>query len=108
MLELHVAVRPGNADETEGGAVLRGLGTMKFGGGDMKLEELEAAALELDVKARARLAESLLASLETLSDRENAQLWADESERRDAEFDKDPGLARPAAEVLRDARSRLD
>ena len=59
----------------------------------MKLEELEAAALELDARARARLAESLLSSLETLSDAENAQLWAEEAQRRD--------------EVLRDARSRL-
>ncbi len=73
----------------------------------MKLEELEAAALKLDSKARARLAESLLASLETLSDAENAQLWAEEAQRRDAELDKDAGMARPAAEVLRDARSRL-
>ena len=73
----------------------------------MKLEELEAAALELDAKARARLAESLLSSLETLSDAENAQLWADEAQRRDAELDNSSDQARPADEVLRDARSRL-
>jgi len=73
----------------------------------MTLEELEAAALKLDPKARARLAESLLASLETLSDAENARLWAEEAQRRDAELDKDSGLARPAADVMRDARSRL-
>ena len=54
----------------------------------MKLEELEAAALKLDAKARARLAERLLSSLETLSDAENAQLWAEEAQRRDAELDK--------------------
>ncbi len=73
----------------------------------MKPEELEAAALKLDPKARARLAESLLASLETLSDAENAKLWAEEAQRRDAELDQDADLARPAADVLRDARSRL-
>ena len=73
----------------------------------MKLEELEAAALELDARARARLAESLLSSLETLSDAENAQLWAEEAQRRDAELDKAADQARPADEVLRDARSRL-
>ena len=73
----------------------------------MTLEELEAAAMKLDSKARARLAESLLASLETLSDAENARLWAEEAQRRDAELDKDASLARPAADVMRDARSRL-
>jgi len=73
----------------------------------MQLEQLEAAALQLDAKARARLAEKLLASLETLSDAESAQLWAEEAQRRDCELDNDTGLARPADKVLRDVRSRL-
>ena len=73
----------------------------------MELEELEAAVLELGAKARARLAESLLSSLETLSDAENAQLWAEEAQRRDAELEKAVDQARPADEVHRDARSRL-
>src|SRR2546422_6249409 len=42
----------------------------------MSVEEIEAKALKLDPKDRARLAEKLLASLETLSDRENDRLWA--------------------------------
>ena len=74
----------------------------------MKVEELEFAALELGVKARARLAESLLASLEKLSDVENAQLWSEEAQRRDAELDQNADLARSADEVLREARARLD
>jgi hypothetical protein len=61
--------------------------------------------LKLDPKDRARLAEKLLESLETLSDAENEALWLEEAARRDAELDTNPGLARSADEVLRDARS---
>jgi putative addiction module component len=74
----------------------------------VQLEELEAAALELDAKARARLAVSLLSSLESLSDAENAQLWAEEAQRRDADFVSAANQARPADEVHRDVRSRFD
>ncbi len=48
----------------------------------MSIDELEAAALKLEPKARARLAERLLDSLEQLSPEENAQIWAEEAERR--------------------------
>ena len=61
----------------------------------MSIDEIEAAALKLDPKARARLAEKLLESLETLSDQENERLWAEEAERRDADWDSAPGTARP-------------
>jgi putative addiction module component len=71
----------------------------------MSVEEIEAQALQLDPKDRARLAEKLLASLETLSDDENDRLWAEEAERRDADWESAPG--RPAADVLRDARAKL-
>ena len=50
----------------------------------MKIEELEAAALMLDPKGRARLAERLLESLDSLSPEENAQIWAEEAQRRAA------------------------
>ncbi len=73
----------------------------------MTIEELEAQALKLDPKARARLAGKLLKSLEDLSEEENAQLWAEQAERRDADLDAHPASGRPADEVLRDARSRL-
>lgn len=71
------------------------------------LDELEAAALRLDPRSRAQLAQRLLRSLETLSEAENEQLWIEEAERRDAELDADPSLARPAEDVLRDARAKL-
>jgi hypothetical protein len=68
-------------------------------------EELEQAALKLTPRDRARLAERLLDSLETLSDEENAQLWAEEAARRDAGWSEE--TARPSAEVFADARRRL-
>ena len=69
----------------------------------MSNEEIEAEALKLEPKARARLAERLLESLETLSDKENERLWAEEAERRDTEWQS----SRPAGDVLRDARAKL-
>lgn len=71
-----------------------------------QVEKLETAALKLDPKDRARLAEKLLQSLETLSDEENMEIWLEEAERRDAELDANPELAHPADKVLRDARSK--
>jgi hypothetical protein len=71
----------------------------------MSTDELESEALKLTPRDRARLAERLLESLETLSEDENAQLWAEEAERRDAAWDD--SSARPAGDVLRDARARL-
>lgn len=73
----------------------------------MSIDELEAEALKLDPKSRARLAEKLLVSLENLSEEENARIWAEEAERRDAEWDRSSEPARPATDVFRDARARL-
>ncbi len=73
----------------------------------MSVDEIEAEALKLDPKARARLAERLLESLETLSAEENEKLWAEEAERRDADQDATSGPGRPATDVLRDARAKL-
>lgn len=73
----------------------------------MSIDELEAEVLKLEPQARARLAERLLDSLENLSDEENARLWAEEAERRDASRDARGGAGRPASDVFRDARARL-
>lgn len=73
----------------------------------MSKEELEAEALKLDPKERARLAGKLLESLEGLSEAENARLWAEEAQRRDADMDKNPDSGSPAEEVFRDARVAL-
>lgn len=73
----------------------------------MSIDELETEALKLDPAKRARLAEKLLASLEDLTEAENARLWAEEAARRDAEWDRTEGVGRPAGEVFRKTRARL-
>jgi hypothetical protein len=73
----------------------------------MSINELEAEALKLDPRARARLARKLLTSLEDLSEEENTKLWAEEAQRRDAEMDTDPDSGIPAADVFREARAKL-
>ena len=75
---------------------------------DMSIEDIEAEALKLDPKSRARLAKRLLESLEALSDEENEKLWSKEAERLDADWDATSGAARPATDVLRDARAKLE
>jgi hypothetical protein len=73
----------------------------------MSIDELEAEALKLAPAARARLAERLLESLETLSDEENARLWAEEAQRRDEGWELDDSPGHVAADVFREARARL-
>ncbi|MFI5404095.1 MAG: addiction module protein [Planctomycetota bacterium] len=73
----------------------------------MGSDELEAEALKLEPAARARLAGKLLESLEGLTEKENARIWAEEAKRRDEEWDADPGAGRPAEEVHRDLRAKL-
>ena len=73
----------------------------------MANEEIEAAALRLDPRSRARLAGRLIESLETLSPEENAKIWIEEALRRNVELDADPGTGRDADNVHRDARARL-
>lgn len=73
----------------------------------MSTEELEAEALKLAPRERARLAGKLLESLDHLSADENARLWIEEAQRRDSEWDSNPTIGRSAEEVLRDARVRL-
>ena len=73
----------------------------------MTIEELEAEVLKLDLTSRARLATKLLTSLETLSESEIERLWVEEAERRNEEMEKGVVAARPAEEVIREARARL-
>lgn len=71
----------------------------------MSIDELESEALKLAPAARARLAEKLLESLETLSNEENARLWAEEAQRRDEAWDGSGGSGHAAADVFREARA---
>jgi putative addiction module component (TIGR02574 family) len=73
----------------------------------MHIEDVEAEALKLDPKDRARLAGKLLESLEDLSKEENARLWAEEAQRREVEMDENPKAGSPAEEVFRDVRAKL-
>ena len=73
----------------------------------MTIDEVAAEALRLEPGARARLAGKLLESLETLSEEENARLWAEEAQRRDEAWRASGDPGRPVGEVFRDARARL-
>ena len=71
------------------------------------LKECRDQALNLQIKERAVLAEYLIASLDSLDDTENEQLWLEEAERRYQEYRKGNISARLAEDVLRDARSSI-
>jgi len=73
----------------------------------MSIEELEAAALKLEPKARARLAGRLLESLEDLTPEENARIWAEEAQRRADAIDAGSLTSRSAEDVFRDAQARI-
>ncbi len=73
----------------------------------MSIEDVEAAALKLDPRARARLAGRLLESLDDLSPEENARLWVDEAQRRADAANAGSLASRPAEDVFRDARARV-
>lgn len=73
----------------------------------MTIEDLEAAALNLDPKSRARLAERLLESLEDLTPEENERIWAEEAQRRADALDAGTLSSSPADDVFREARSRI-
>ncbi len=72
-----------------------------------ELMECEVRALELPPAQRATLAEHLIASLDTLDDAQNEQLWLDEAERRYQEYKKGNISAHTAEEVLRNARAAI-
>lgn len=70
------------------------------------LRDIAAEALELPLTARAELASQLLDSLDDLSEEENDQLWAQEGERRYAEYKAGNIEAVPAEEVFARLRAR--
>ena len=72
-----------------------------------QLMDCEAQALQLPPAERAALAERLISSLDSLDDAQNEQLWLDEADRRYREYKKGNIPARPAEDVLRDARATI-
>lgn len=69
-------------------------------------KDIAAEALELPLTARAELASQLLDSLDDLSEEENEQLWAEEAERRFAEYKAGNIEAVPADVVFARLRAR--
>lgn len=70
------------------------------------LKDITAELLELPLTARAELASELLNSLDDLSEEETEQLWAQEAERRYADYKAGNIEAIPAEEVFARLRSR--
>ena len=73
----------------------------------MGIDEVEAAALKLEPRARARLAGRLLESLDELSPDENAAVWAEEAQRRADALNTGSLSSRSAEDVFRDAQARI-
>ena len=73
----------------------------------MTLPDIESEALKLSRAERARLAESLLESLDDLTDDEHERLWVDEAKRRDQEFEQGLQQGKPAEVVFRQLRARV-
>lgn len=76
-------------------------------GAAMTLKEIETEVLKLNPAGRARLAGKLLNSLEALTEAEVERLWVEETERRNEQMEQGVVEARPAEDVIRDARARL-
>ena len=73
----------------------------------MKLEQIENEALRLSEEERATLAQKLLLSLESLSEREIADDWLLEAQRRARELDDGSVQPVSAEEVRRKAQALL-
>jgi hypothetical protein len=68
---------------------------------------VEAEALKLDLPERAKLAETLLLSLDAPSEEENLKLWVTEAEQRLADLRNGDAKERPANAVVRRAMAAL-
>ena len=73
----------------------------------MDFKSLEKQALDLPVPDRAKLAQELLASLDTLNPAEREQLWLDEAQRRAEQLDSGGVALVPGEEVARKAGELL-
>jgi putative addiction module component (TIGR02574 family) len=71
------------------------------------LERVRCDAIELSRQERAILAEHLLATLDPGDDVDAEELWLREAERRYAEYRAGKMGSKPAEQVFKDARRRL-
>ena len=70
------------------------------------VEDLEAAVLQLPEEGRARLAKTLIQSLEGFPEDSTEQVWFEEADRRHQEIRRREVEAQDSDEVLREARAR--
>ena len=70
-------------------------------------KEIESSALKLDKKSKARLADSLLQSIQGKIEPEIEQAWMDEVEKRKAEIQSGEVTPISGEEVLKGARELL-
>ncbi len=71
------------------------------------LEQCEKHAKKLPLQERAVLIKRLIAGLDDLDEQNLERLWLQEAARRFKEYEAGNIKARPAEDVFRDARSRL-
>jgi len=70
----------------------------------MSIDELTAEALQLDAVSRAKLARTLLSSLDELSEAEIESLWLEEALRRDGELERGAVKPVPMESVIAELR----
>jgi putative addiction module component (TIGR02574 family) len=70
------------------------------------IESIEWKMLQLKPNARARLAHSLVQSLDNLSEAELESLWLAEAQRRDGELESGAVKGVPGEQVFKRIRSR--
>ena len=71
------------------------------------VRELESKAMKLSRRARARLAQRLISSLDEAADAQSEKLWVEEAERRLDELKSGTVAGIPAEKVIKKARSTL-
>jgi putative addiction module component (TIGR02574 family) len=69
--------------------------------------DLDSEALQLPHEERARLAKTLLLSLDAQAEEDLDRVWAEEAARRLREIERGEVTTIPSDEVFREARSRL-
>jgi hypothetical protein len=72
-----------------------------------ELKKLEADLLALPLDSRASLARALIQSLDQTVDENVETLWVDEIRKRDENLRNGRASAKPADQVLQEARERL-
>jgi len=73
----------------------------------MTVQNIEKQLMKLDAHSRAKLASKLLSSLDSLSEAENEELWAQEAFRRHEDLLRGKAKSRPIDAALKNARARL-